>query len=185
MALLSGCVENTTSEIEALMGKMQINVERAEEVDIIYSDSAVVKVRIMGPVMLSHLDQQDPKQEFPDGVEVEFFDAGGEISSTLVSKYAVRYERKGEVLVRDSVLWRSNNGETLETSELIWNEGLQLITSDKFVVITRPDEIIYGHGFEATQDFSSARINAVEGRIKVNKPEDGPTPTPSSPSNQQ
>ena len=73
--------------------------------------------------------------------------------------------------MRDSVVWKSVEGDTLETEELFWDERREKIYSNKFVVITRPDEVIYGHGFEADQDFSYSRINAIEGRIKVDNPD--------------
>lgn len=42
----------------------------------------------------------------------------------------------------------------------------QRVFTNKFVVLRRPDEIIKGHGFEANQDFSDAKIKAVEGHLK-------------------
>lgn len=178
LGLLMAC-ENKMQDIEALQEKLDTQVERAEEVEILYSDSAKIRVKIAGPTMLYHLDRKDPKQEFPDGVKVDFFDQFQELSSVLTAKYAIRLEQKQQVLVRDSVVWKSRDNEKLETEELIWDEQKEKLLSNKFVVITRPEEIIYGHGFEANQDFSNARINAVEGRIAVDKLEDGvPTDKP-------
>jgi len=167
-ALLIAC-ENDIAAIEALHEQLDTKVERAEEVEILYSDSAKIKVKIAGPTMLYHLDRKSPKQEFPDGVKVDFFDPMQELSSVLTAKYCIRLEQKQQVLVRDSVVWKSVNNEKLETEELIWDEKKEKLLSNKFVVITRPEEIIYGHGFEANQDFSNARINAVEGRIAVDQ----------------
>jgi len=165
LLLLMAC-KNDLAEIEALAESYSTQVETAKEVEILYSDSAMVRVRITGPTMLYHLDRSSPHQEFTDGVNVDFFDAEGNITSQLTAQYGVRYENRGEVIVRDSVVWNSTEGEKLETEELIWNENRSKIYTKKFVVITRPDEIVYGHGFEADQDFSYSRINAIEGRIK-------------------
>lgn len=178
VGLLFAC-ENNMEDIAELNEKLDTQVERAEVVEILYSDSAKIKVKIAGPTMLYHLDRKDPKQEFPDGVKVDFFDQFQQLSSVLTAKYAIRLEQKQQVLVRDSVVWESEANEKLETEELIWDEQKQKLLSNKFVVITRPEEIIYGHGFEADQDFSNARINAVEGRIAVDQLEDGvPTDKP-------
>lgn len=168
--LLFSC-ENDPADIAALMARLDAQVETATDVEILYSDSAVVRVQVAGPVMLNHLDRLELRQEFPEGVDVRFFDNFGRESSRLTAKYALRLERLGEVIVRDSVVWQSGEGEKLETEELIWDEKRQKIYTRKFAVITRPDEIIYGHGFEADQDFSNARINSVEGRIALDEPE--------------
>ena len=164
--LLSAC-HNDPADIEAFFGQLDTSIETAKEVEILYSDSAIIRVKILAPTMLRHLDSQEPFQEFPDGVNVEFFDARQKVSSTLTAKYAIRYDRESKVVVQDSVVWQSVAQEKLETEELIWDEKTQKVFTNKFVVITRPDEIIYGHGFEANQDFSYSKIKAIEGRLKV------------------
>jgi LPS export ABC transporter protein LptC len=163
---LSAC-GNDIAEVEALVEKFDTTIERATNVEILYSDSAHVRVRVTGPTMLNHLDRRDPHQEFPDGLVVDFFGEGKEVESRLTAKYGVRYPNEGLVIVRDSVVWQSIEQEKLETSELRWDERQKKVYTNKFVRITRPDEIVYGHGFEANQDFSYSKIQAIEGRIKV------------------
>ena len=164
----SSC-ENDPTEIENLMDKLRTDVETATGVEILYSDSAQLKVKIEGATMVTHLDKVNPKQEFVDGVFVEFFGPDEEVNSTLSAKYAIRSEQDKEILVKDSVIWESElQQKKLETEELIWDEKKQQIYTNKFVVITSPDEIIYGHGFEADQNFENVRIKAIDGRVKVN-----------------
>lgn len=164
---LFGSCKNELAEIEAMVANFDPQVEVAEEVEILYSDSAKVRVRITGPSMRSYIDQADAQQEFPDGVFVEFFDGDHQVTSQLSARYGLRLPQKDQVIVRDSVVWKSIEGEKLETEELIWDEKTQKVYTNKFVVVTRPDEIIYGHGFEADQNFTYSRINAIEGRLKV------------------
>lgn len=168
-SLITAC-ENDPSEVADLLANLEPEIERAQEVEILYSDSALVKVRIQGETMLTYLDRNDPRQEFPDGVRVEFFGPDGSIASILTAKYGVRIDKKNQILVRDSVVWQSVEQEKLETEELIWDERMEKVYTQKFVVITRPDEIITGHGFESDQNFDNARINAVDGRIKISDP---------------
>ncbi len=166
MLVLVGC-KNELSEISALYSKDDIGVEKARNVEIIYSDSAVMRVKIIAPTLLRYTDKSNPHESFPDGLEVEFFDEEGITTSTLTSKDADRYEREGKIIVRDSVVWISNTNERLESEELIWDEKSEKVHTNKFVTIRRPDEIIYGYGFEATQNFTRSRIRAVEGRLKT------------------
>ena len=172
-ALFVAACSNDLSDVEALVSRFDTTVEEAMDVEILYSDSAIVKVRITGPRMLNYLDRRESKQEFPDGVRVEFFDREQEIESVVTARYGLRLQNLGKVIVRDSVVWTTADGQKLETEELEWDEREQLIHTNKFVVITRPDEIIYGHGFEASQDFSYSRIMATEGRMKIEKPAEG------------
>jgi LPS export ABC transporter protein LptC len=163
---LSSC-ENDLAEVDALRDKLDVTVETMRGVEILYSDSAQIKVRITGPVMLNHLDRSDPQQEFTEGVFVEFFGPTKEIASTLSAQYAIRYEREGKIISRDSVVWASTDGQMLETEELIWDEQVKQVYTQKFARITTPGRIIYGHGFRANQDFSNARILEVDGIVPV------------------
>ena len=115
--------------------------------------------------MLRILDKENPRQEFPEGVTVTFFSPDKRAQSTLDARFAVRFEKKNEIHIRDSVIWKSHNGERLETEELIWEEKEERVYSNRFVKIIKSDEIIYGYGFEANQDFTEWTINAVEGEF--------------------
>ncbi len=169
--LVAACAKETPPDVEYDF-LLDVNIETGKDVTIIYSDSALVRVKIAGPTMLSYVNTREPQQEFPDGVKVDFYDADGKVTSVLTGKYGIRYETKGVVVVRDSVVWQSVNNEKLETEELIWDDRRERVYNHKFVVVTRPDEIITGHGFEATQDFKYSKVNAVEGRVKIDQPEE-------------
>lgn len=163
---LAAC-ENDLSEVQKVISADEIKVETMKEVEILYSDSAIVRVRITGPIMLRHLDLADAKQEFIEGVNVDFFDNHREVSGHLTAQYGIRLENQGKVIVRDSVVWENVLGDRLESEELIWDERTRKVYTDKFVTIIRPDEIIYGYGFEADQDFTYSRIKAIQGKIKI------------------
>lgn len=164
--LIFAC-QNDLEEIDKMVSQDQVAIEQAKDVTMLYSDSAVVRVQVEGATMLRHLDPKNPRQEFTDGVKVVFFTPNGRIQSTLTAKYAVRMEKQDQIIVRDSVVWDSFDGEKLETNELIWEERKEKVYTKKFVKITKPDEVIYGIGFEANQDFTHWKINAVEGELKV------------------
>lgn len=161
-----GC-EQEPVDISRLIGRADAHTEEATEVEILYSDSAQLKVRTTGPVMLRHVERNEGQQEFPDGVKIEFFGPDQQLESILTAKYGLRQETQGLSVVRDSVVWISTKGERLETEELFWDEYKSRIYTKRFVTITRPEEIIYGYGFEANQDLSWSRILATTGRIKV------------------
>ena len=156
------------AEIEEAIDKNLLEFELAENVEMLYSDSAVVKVRVKAPQMRRYLDRVNPRAEFPVGVDMYFFqDKSGSEQGHLAAKYAVRYEDKQEVIVRDSVVYVSNDGQRLETEELIWDEKNRKAYSDKFVKITRPGEVAYGMGFEANDDFSTMKIKVLTGKFKI------------------
>ncbi len=162
--LITSCGSDL-KEIDYIVNEDQLAYEEALDINMIYSDSAIVRVNIKGPKMLRLLDKENPRQEFPEGIEVVFFSPNNRAQSTLTANYAVRFDKKNEIHIRDDVIWKSYNGEQIETEELIWEEKNEKVYSNRFVKITKPDEVIYGYGFEANQDFTEWTINAVEGEF--------------------
>ncbi|MEZ4950310.1 MAG: LPS export ABC transporter periplasmic protein LptC [Saprospiraceae bacterium] len=167
ISLLSVGCENDLAEINKLFSKDEIDVEIAKVVEIFYSDSAQVRVKVNAPVMKRYTDKLDPREEFPNGLKVDFYGQDNQLNSWLTAKSGIRYQQKGLIIVRDSVVWKSKTQEQLETSELIWEEEKRKVYTNKFVVVRRPGEIIYGYGFESNQDFTHSKIRAIEGRLKA------------------
>jgi LPS export ABC transporter protein LptC len=162
---VGGC--DSQAREEAVFTEADTKMEVGRNVEILYSDSALVRVRIQAPTMRNFSDPEDPRQEFPDGVQVDFLDDRRQVSSTLTARNGVRRVDKGAVTVRDSVVLRSAKKEFLETEELIWEERTGRVHTDKFVKITKPGEIMYGYGLEARDDFSYWKILVPKGRIKT------------------
>lgn len=142
-------------------------LEFGRDVEILYSDSAIVRVRITAPTLHNYTERESPRQEFRNGVQVEFLDADRKVTSTLTAKHGIRYQDRGQIYVRDSVVLHTAKQEQLETEELIWDEKTEKVFTEKFVKVTKPGEVIYGFGLEANQDFSYWKITVPKGRIKV------------------
>jgi len=160
---LSLSCSNDLKDIQALTPDELANTEWAKNVEILYSDSAIVRLRLNAPIMLNKQEQQKPKREFPDGISVDFFDANQFQTSELTAKYAEYLELQKYIVLKDSiVLWNYKN-EQLETEELIWDEKDGRIYSNKFVKITTPTEVILGYGFSSNMEFTAWEIDSVSG----------------------
>lgn len=158
--------KNEIAEINNIT-RDQITVEKGQEVEIIYSDSAQIKVRVTGPEMLYYTEAGNPRQEFTKGVRAYFYDGFKNEQSVLTGKYAIRDERNRRVIVRDSVVWESITDGRLETSELIWDETTNIIRSTKFTKIARQKEVIYGFNFETNDKLTRWRILSPKGSLKI------------------
>ena len=158
---------STENEPNQTFSEEDVSVEIARQVEILYSDSARVRVRITAPELRNFADRERPRQEFLKGIRVDFLDENQEVGSVLTSKTAIREEQKKRIIARDSVVLLSKNHERLETEELLWDEEKELLSTDKFVKITKPGEVIFGYGLEANQDFSHWKIRVPSGRIKA------------------
>lgn len=166
MLHLLACSDNL-KETRQVFTQDDVAVEVGNEVEILYSDSAVVRVRVTGPVLHNYSGHDKPRQEFPNGIKMEFLQSNLSIRSVLTAKTATRYQEEGKIIARDSVVLTTIKQEKLETEELIWDEKTAKIRTEKFVKVSQPGEVIYGFGLEADQDFSYWKILVPKGKIKV------------------
>ena len=158
--------ENNIDTVNLLTSSDKHPVESGKNIEIIYSDSAKVKMRLFGPVMNKY-QTANPYVELPKGVRVEFYDSKMVVKSKLSSKYAIKYENEHRVVMKQDVVVVNENGEKLNTEYLVWDQDKKLISSDKFVKITTRDEVIYGEGLEANEKFTKYKITKPQGVINV------------------
>lgn len=161
---LSAC-ENDMAEVQRVISKEERAIERARDVEILYSDSAIVRVRIKAYTMLNHLDKTKPRREFPEGFIVDFFDERKQVVSNLSANYAMHYTSDSKIFMKDSVVVWNKKGERLEAEELTWDEKEKKVYSDEFVKMTTADQIIYGYGFTSNLEFTRWKIKQVTGEI--------------------
>lgn len=138
--------------------------ETIEDCEIIYSDSAQVRV-ILNASLMNRFILDDPYLEFDNGVRVQFFNQFGKKESELVSDYAKIDENNDLMTVKNNVVVRNIQGDILETEVLSWDEKKQEVYSDDFVKITTKNEVIYGEGFVSNQNFSKYTIKNIKGTI--------------------
>lgn len=164
--ILSAC-ENDLSKVEKIASnEASLPVETSKDIQILYSDSAKVKANLKSPV-LKFYKVENAYHEMPAGLVVNFYDNKMQVTSTLSAKYGRKFQNKRIIEIKDSVVVVNNKGEKLNTERLIWNEQTRKIYTDKFVKITTPDEVIFGEGLEANQDFTSYRIFKIRGIFNV------------------
>lgn len=133
----------------------------SDNVEINLSQSTITKVIMKGKKQLRH---QNSDIEFPEGIEVTFFDEFGEKTSILTAQRGFKsakenvYKATGDVVVVNL-----KKQETLRSEELFWNPETEKIYTDKFVTVQTPTELIRAEGLIAPQDFSTYEFTKAKG----------------------
>ena len=158
MLVLSACT-NDMKDVEALMSGA-VDKEIATDVEIFYSDSAVVRVKITAPKLVRYLDKSAPNEEFPEGLLVEFYNEKENAYSWLKADYGMREVLKKQIITRKNVEMYNRKNEKILTSELIWDEGKEMLFTEKYVKIIQPEnqDTTTGFGFVTNQDFTRFEI---------------------------
>ncbi len=158
--IFSSC-ETDVSTVKMLQPD-KLPSETGQGVEMIYSDSGKVKVKVVAP-RLERFEQPVKRLVLPQGVFIEFYDDSLRVKSWLKADYGISYEGEDRMEVRRNVVVMNEKGEKLETERLIWSRKDGKIFTNEPVTIRRQDEIVYGKGLEASQDFSNYTILDVIG----------------------
>lgn len=162
--LLPSC-KNSLEEVSYYSKQDTTVAEAARTIELTYSDSAIVRFKINATRMEYH-PGENPNTEFFDGVKVFFYDSEKEVESQITAKYAIQYEKEDRIEAKYDVVVVNLKGDTLKTEYLIWEKTKQLIHTESFVKITTKDEIMFGDGLEANEDFSKYKIKNIKGIIQ-------------------
>ncbi len=144
----------------------------AKQSEIIYTESGLVKLKILAPITKIYQNTQEPYNEFPEGITVYTFNDSMVIESELTAKYAINYDYKGLWSASNNVVAKNSKGETLNTEHLFWDQKKKTIYSDDMVKITTVDGVQYGQGFISDESFNSWEIKKPISYYYVNEKTD-------------
>ena len=142
----------------------QIVMEGAE---ILFSDSAEVKMRLNAPTIIDNTREDSAYTEFPDGIKANFFNKQQESKSSIRADYAAYREETELWEYKGNVKLVNEQGDVLKTEHLFANRKEEKIYSEEYVSITSPDgtEINGAGGFESNLRFTEYRFTDVSGKI--------------------
>lgn len=169
--ILYSC-ENDIKEAESLINQKKTPTSTGKNVELIYSEKADVKIKILAPLSEEYQEGEDHYIEMSEGVKILFYDSLLEVTSTLTSNYAIQRVSSRIMEAKDDVVVVNDKGEKLNTEHLVWMQDSSKIYSDVFVKITTNDEIIMGEGMEANQDFTKWKIHKIKGTINIKEEAD-------------
>lgn len=172
LPLLWGCAGCFSSEGDRLdearrvTSRANATMEMGKDVKIRYTQNGKVRIEARAKQVF-RFNTENPYMEFPEGVELSFFDEGGQTESTMTARYATVTERNRQMVARNEVVVKNRKGEVLETEELIWDEQKKIIYSNAYVRITTAEEILMGTGMTANQNFTDYTIKNISGIIRM------------------
>jgi len=140
-------------------------LQEAEQLELLYTENETLKVKMRTPLLYEF---KNGDREFPKGVNLEFYDVAGKLSSTMRSDHAYYFKSEDKWRARGKVeVVNMEKNEQLSTEELFWFPVKENISTDKFVTIRMQKEVIFGEGLIAKQDMSSYEITDPHGSFSV------------------
>lgn len=139
----------------------------ARDIVILYSEKAKVQIKLVSPFLVNKTEEESILF-FPQGFTVFFYDSAMNLQSTITADYGISYEKKKIMEARHNVVVENlEKEETLNTEELFWDRGKQIIYSNKFVKITSGGQVITGDGLTSAEPFDEMEVSNPKGLIEI------------------
>jgi hypothetical protein len=130
MLLLNAC-DSDLQKIKEISAKQSTNsIDSTTMVDVIYSDSARVKLHMTAPLLLQHQDIKKPVNDYdemPHGVKIVFFDTSRNESGSIIADSAIQHTQAKIIEFHKNVVAVNAQGDTYKSDELIWDQVKKII----------------------------------------------------------
>lgn len=165
LIFILGCDDNF-QEIKNINSKYSFPVGETENLKLIYTDSAKVKAILYSSLNLDFTNQVFPYSEFPNGVEITFFDK--ENNQTIVkSDYAITYNKTNIVNLVGNVIINNYDGSELKTNQLYWDPEQEWLFSEEKFTFKNTDYDITAKRLDANRSFSIFNTGKLDGKVLV------------------
>ena len=163
----SSCESNNIEKINTITHELDAPNISIINTEVVYTEHAKIKAIVRSKEINRYLSIEEPYTEFPKGIFVEFYDSTQKSTSFIKANYCIYDETENLWTAKNDVVSVSEEGDTLNTEFLIWDQQKQKIYSDQYVRITNKEGVIHGKGFEANQDFTNWTIKQSSGTFNV------------------
>jgi LPS export ABC transporter protein LptC len=171
LVLLIGSCQNDLKKIKSLTDFANLPVESAKDISILRSDSGKLQLYMVSP-QLDRYQGEQSYSKYPKGLSVVFYDENRNEKMKLSANYAVNYEERKIMEVKNNVIIVDfKKGDTIYTESLLWDQNRKTISSNVFVKRVNKDGILYGDGFDADESFSNYTLRRPRGSINIDKSE--------------
>ena len=122
---------------------------------------------IMTAPLVEQYSVPEPKTEYRKGVDMQFYDGYQHPTGKLRGRYAISYDKREMMQVRDSVVIIDlQRGDTIYLHNLTWNQLEHRVYSDTTVRTKNGPRVTIGDRFESDDAFESPQIYHQRGTIE-------------------
>ena len=122
-----------------------------------YTSAGKVLATLKSDKMYDFSNKDFPYSEFPEGLEVEFFDEDN-AKNTITADYGIVYDETGLIDLRGNVVVVTSDSTLLSADQLYWDQNQNWVFTDhKNTIKFKNGAVNEGMGFDSNQEFSNFR----------------------------
>lgn len=161
-AAILGCTEPETPVPQSTTIQVFPSSEATNATTVFLTES-VVTTKIQSGRIISYADQDSA---WAYALHVDFYNRLGKYTSTLIADSALVREKARLLEGFGNVRIVTDDGRTLDSPHLAWNDANRVITTDSLVTITRGEDVMKGYGFTSDPELTRISLRRqVSGRI--------------------
>lgn len=156
VTMLFSC-EGNLNKLRALEMPADSPQAIGKSLNLKYTDSGRVVATLKSERMLDYTNLEFPYREFPDGLQLEFFDEDRQ-KNTVTANYGIIYDATGLIDLQGDVVLVTSDSTRLEATQLYWDQTAGWVFTDK------PNTILFpsgarnqGEGFDSDINFTNFR----------------------------
>jgi len=151
--LLFSC-KNDVKEVAKVTKVDSLPAQSAQKIRVDYSENGKLVYTLVSPIIKKFIVPQEVT-EFPKGFNLIFYDTLRNQKGTGRANYGISHDNTGIVeLIGNVVLVNNEKKMRIETEKMIWNKNQKTVAGDRAVRVYLPTRMVYGTGFNATEDLS-------------------------------
>jgi LPS export ABC transporter protein LptC len=167
VTLFFGC-ESNFKEVQKSNFSEFVPSGEAEQINLKYTDSGRITVILISPKMMEYATVDFPFTEFPKGIDVTLFDKNGK-KTFVKADYATSYKQTNLIDLKGNVKITSQDGQTLETEQLYFDQKNEWFFTEKSFKFTDPKGVSSGQGIDFSKDFKVINSQRIAGEIESNE----------------
>lgn len=122
-----------------------------------YTQNGALVATLESPTMLDFSNKDFAYNEFPDGLEVNFFGEDQE-RTIITADYGVVYDKTSLIDLQGNVVVITSDSTRLTADQLYWDQERQWVFTDHPNTIQFDNGAVnHGQGFDSNQEFSNFR----------------------------
>lgn len=165
-ALIAGCGSPEQKVVTEFLAS-DAPTNQLWDMETMITDSGVAKSKIKAGYAAKYGRAGDSRTFLDSSVYVENYDEAGTITSVLTCQRGIIDDVTKDMEAFNKVRVVNSDGTILESEYLKFTQSTGLLSSDKFVTITKPDQVLRGTGFESDRNIRNFRIFKASGEVDV------------------
>lgn len=170
ISLFISCVDNS-AVLQEINRDRQDPLGIANNIRLVYTDSTNVQAILTAPKHLDFTNLSFRYAEFPEGLEVIFYD-DKKNENILIADYGILYEETKLIDLRGNVQLKSYDGSILTTNQLFWDAQSEWIFTEKPFTFQDKDYNFDAQRLDANKDFTKFQTGNLIGTITVSEQKD-------------